>query len=200
MSLLAFLRRFPDDEACWAHLEAVRWPHGPVCPKCGSIDNAHHVGRAYYWRCNACRAKFRVTHGTPLEGTHLPLRTWFTALYLVAAASKGISSVKLGEHLGIGQKTAWFLGQRIRRMMADKDGLLRDIRHRGMQDAQAVTPNPNATPAPGREFSFIEQLIGNFGKFSGKGQGPGGGGGRLCRLGPDLRGRLLHPARPPDLH
>jgi outer membrane protein assembly factor BamE (lipoprotein component of BamABCDE complex) len=56
-----------------------------------------------------------------------------------------------------------------------KDGLVRDVRHRGMQDAQLITPNPNATPAPGREFSFIEQLIGNFGKFSGKGPGPGGG-------------------------
>lgn len=127
MSLLAFLKRFPDDDACWAHLEAVRWPDGPVCPKCGSIDNAHHVGRAHYRRCNACKAKFRVTHGTPFEGTHLPLRTWFTALYLVAAASKGIPSVKLGEHLGVGQKTAWFLGQRIRRMMEDRDGLLSGI-------------------------------------------------------------------------
>lgn len=58
-----------------------------------------------------------------------------------------------------------------------KDGLVRDIRHRGMQDARLVTPNPNATPAPGREFSFIEQLIGNFGKFntagSDKDTGPG---------------------------
>src|SRR6266849_909374 len=59
----------------------------------------------------------------------------------------------------------------------DQDGLVRDVRHRGMEDRQEVTPNPNATPAPGREFSFIEQLIGNFGKFSGKGQGPAGGGG-----------------------
>jgi transposase-like protein len=127
MSLLAFLKRFPDDDACWAHLEAVRWPQGPVCPKCGSEGNAHLVGRAHYRRCNACRAKFKVTHGTPFEGTHLPLRTWFTALYLTAAASKGLSSVKLGEHLGVGQKTAWFLGQRIRRMMEDKDGLLSGI-------------------------------------------------------------------------
>jgi len=59
----------------------------------------------------------------------------------------------------------------------DKDGVVRDIRHRGLADRQAITPNPNATPAPGREFSFIEQLIGNFGKFSGH-SGPGGGAGR----------------------
>lgn len=58
----------------------------------------------------------------------------------------------------------------------DKEGLVRDVRHRGMEDRQEITPNPNATPAPGREFSFIEQLIGNFGKFSGKGQSAGGGG------------------------
>jgi hypothetical protein len=53
-----------------------------------------------------------------------------------------------------------------------------------MEDRQMVTPNPNATPAPGREFSFIEQLLGNFGKFGSSGSsggagpgGPGGGGG-----------------------
>jgi transposase-like protein len=127
MSLLAFLKRFPDEGSCWAHLEAIRWPDGPVCPRCGSVNNAHHPGRAHYRRCNACEYKFRVTHGTPVEGTHLPLRTWFTALYLVSASSKGISSVKLGQHLGVGQKTAWFLGQRIRRMMEDKEGLLRGV-------------------------------------------------------------------------
>jgi hypothetical protein len=48
MSLLSFLERFADDDACWAHLEALRWPSGPVSPKCGSIDNAHKVGRKDY--------------------------------------------------------------------------------------------------------------------------------------------------------
>ena len=127
MSLLAFLKLFPDDEACWAHLETVRWPHGPVCAHCGVINRSHFDGRAHYRRCNACKGRFRVTHGTPLEGTHLPMRVWFTALYLVAVSSKGISSVKLAEQLGVGQKTAWFLGQRIRRMMDDKEGLLKGI-------------------------------------------------------------------------
>jgi len=42
-------------------------------------------------------------------------------------SSKGLSSVALGRHLCIGQKTAWFLGQRIRAMMADDPGLLRGI-------------------------------------------------------------------------
>jgi transposase-like protein len=127
MSPLPVRRRFPDDAACWTYLEAVRWPNGPVCPHCGAVDDARSAGRVHYLRCNACKGKFRVTHGTPFEGTHLPLRTWFTALSLIAASGQGISSVKLAERLGIGQKTAWFLGRRIRRMIADTDGLARRI-------------------------------------------------------------------------
>jgi outer membrane protein assembly factor BamE (lipoprotein component of BamABCDE complex) len=63
----------------------------------------------------------------------------------------------------------------------DDKGLVRDIERRSLADGQTVQPNPNATPAPGREFSLLEQLIGNFGKFAGKsagnstpGQTPGG--------------------------
>src|ERR1700745_3315816 len=55
MSLLPFLKRFSDDEGCWAHLKAVRWPNGPVCPHCGAVDEAHSAGRAHDLRCNACK-------------------------------------------------------------------------------------------------------------------------------------------------
>jgi len=63
----------------------------------------------------------------------------------------------------------------------DKKGVVRDVRHKGLNDHVAVVPNPNATPAPGREFTFMQQLIGNFGRFSGEdntqpGGGPGGPG------------------------
>src|SRR5215472_1261984 len=126
-SVMAFLKQFPDDDACWSHLERVRWVDGPICPKCGNLGPTRKCGRAHYHLCKACNAKFTVAMGTPLEGTHLPMRTWFTALYLLAVSSKGLSSVALGRHLGIGQKTAWFLGHRIRAMMADDTGLLRGI-------------------------------------------------------------------------
>jgi outer membrane protein assembly factor BamE (lipoprotein component of BamABCDE complex) len=72
----------------------------------------------------------------------------------------------------------------------DKGGVVRDVRHRGLQDRQDITPNPNATPAPGREFSFLEQLIGNFGKFSGApGASPTGGGAGVPGGGPGGPGR-----------
>ena len=41
-----FSQAILNDDACWAHLEAVRWPHGPVGARCGSIDNARRQPRA----------------------------------------------------------------------------------------------------------------------------------------------------------
>lgn len=100
--------------------------------------------------------------GSPSSIATFDTSTW----YYISQKSKSVAFFKPD-----------LLDQEVVAIDFDKDGLVRDIRHRGMEDAQAVTPNPNATPAPGREFSFIEQLIGNFGKFSGKGPGPGGGAG-----------------------
>ena len=64
--------------------------------------------------CRACRHQFHVVHGTPMEGTHLPLRTWFLAIFLMATSSKGVSAMALSRQLDLGYKTAWFLAQRIR--------------------------------------------------------------------------------------
>jgi transposase-like protein len=117
----AFLKKFPDDDACWRQLEKVGWPDGPVCAKCGNVGPTMACGRKHYHQCKACNAKFTAAFGTPLKGTHLPMQTCFTALYLLAVSSKGLSSVALGRHLGVGQKTAWFLGHRIRAMMGGQD-------------------------------------------------------------------------------
>jgi outer membrane protein assembly factor BamE (lipoprotein component of BamABCDE complex) len=58
----------------------------------------------------------------------------------------------------------------------DDNGVVRDLRHKTMADGATIEPNPKATPAPGREFSVLEQLLGNLGRFSGKPKaGPSGG-------------------------
>jgi transposase-like protein len=116
-SLLEFLDRFPDQPTCLAHLERVRWSEGRVCPKCRAVDQSLPLARRGYFHCQACRNQFTVLHGTPLEGTHLPLRTWFGALYLTSTSSKGISAMVLSRQLDIGYKTAWFLAHRIRNLM-----------------------------------------------------------------------------------
>ena len=58
------------------------------------------------------------------------------------------------------------LDQQVVAIDFDDKGVVRDIRRRTFADREPIVPNPNATPAPGRKFSFLEQLIGNFGRFS----------------------------------
>ena len=48
----------------------------------------------------------------------------------------------------------------------DNRGVVRNVDHRSMADGAAITPAPGATPAPGRELTFLEQLVGNLGKFN----------------------------------
>ncbi len=113
------MREFATNEACRLHLEMVRWPDGPVCDRCGSVNDASRIEtREGVWGCRECGKQFTVTAGTPMHGTHLPLHIWFLAMYLIIASSKGISAVKLGEQLGIQYRTAWHLGHRIRAMLA----------------------------------------------------------------------------------
>lgn len=49
----------------------------------------------------------------------------------------------------------------------DNQGVVKGIGHKDLKDAQLIEPAPGATPAPGRELTFIEQIIGNVGRFSG---------------------------------
>jgi outer membrane protein assembly factor BamE (lipoprotein component of BamABCDE complex) len=58
----------------------------------------------------------------------------------------------------------------------NKDGVVSAVDHKGLKDAEDVRPAPGATPAPGRELTFLEQVIGNLGRFSGGNSGGGGGG------------------------
>jgi transposase-like protein len=118
MNMMTFIKKFGTDEACRAHMESVRWPNGPVCPKCGSINEAGPVGnRPGLFRCRACTAQFSVTVGTAMEGTHLPLRHWYFAMYLMLSTAKPISAMSLSRQMGIQYRTCWHLLHRLRAMM-----------------------------------------------------------------------------------
>lgn len=119
MKLTTFLRRFGTDDACRAHMEAVRWPDGPICPKCGSVERVTTVAGARdgLYRCNVCGKQFTVTVGTAMEGTHLPLRNWYLAMYLMLSTAKPISAMSLSRQLGIQYRTCWHLLHRLRAML-----------------------------------------------------------------------------------
>jgi transposase-like protein len=112
---------FQDAEAAREHLEAQRWPHGPICPHCGVVDEATHVGgkaaRVGAYQCNACRKQFSVTVGTVFEDSKVPLNKWLLATYLMSSSKKGISAHQLHRTLSVTYKTAWFMAHRIREAM-----------------------------------------------------------------------------------
>ena len=124
MKLTTFLRKFDTDEACRAHMESVRWPEGPVCPRCGTIDQAAPIPtRSGLYRCGACRKQFTVTVGTAMEGTHLPLRLWYIAMFLILNTAKPISAMSLHHHLRVQYRTCWYLLHRLRAMLESGEKL-----------------------------------------------------------------------------
>jgi ISXO2 transposase-like protein/transposase-like zinc ribbon protein len=119
-SLPEFEARFPDEAACARWLLARRWRDGFRCPACGH-NKAWELGRERpTLQCAACERQVSVTAGTVLHGSHLPLRTWFLAAWLMATHANGISARQLWRQLGLGSyKTAWLLTHKLRRAMVD---------------------------------------------------------------------------------
>lgn len=125
-----------DEAAAFAHVEAMLWVDGPVCPHCGVVDRAYHLEgvrtkpskknpegkeRHGLWKCRECRKQFTVRKGTIFEESHLPLYLWLQAIHLMVSSKKGISSHQLHRVLGITYKSAWFLTHRIRECMRGGD-------------------------------------------------------------------------------
>lgn len=117
-------RHFQTDEAARRYLEEIRWPGGVVCPHCGNADqsrvweiapNETKKIRAGLRQCAVCKKQFTVTVGTIFEDSHIPLRKWLMAWYLLCSSKKGISSLQIQRMLAIGSyRSALFMMHRIR--------------------------------------------------------------------------------------
>jgi transposase-like protein len=112
-SLVALLEAFPNEKACVAHLEAIRWRDGAFCPHCG-CRKVYHFKDGINHKCAECRKRFSVKVGTIFEDSKISLQKWFMAIYLITAHKKGIASTQLARDLGVTQKTAWFMLHRLR--------------------------------------------------------------------------------------
>ncbi|HTC18236.1 MAG TPA: outer membrane protein assembly factor BamE [Stellaceae bacterium] len=91
--------------------------------------------------------------GTPSTVAAFDANTW----YYVSQKTKTVAFFRTD-----------VLDQQVVAITFNQDGVVKTVDTHGLQDAQAVTPNPNATPSKGREFSTIEMFLGNFGKFVNK--------------------------------
>jgi len=112
LSEAQFREAYGTEEQCRAVVEKLRWPAGFVCPLCGGTEGKWLSTRPKI-QCRACRHQVSLTAGTVFHATKLPLTSWFLAMWLVATAKNGISSVELGRRLGVKQTNAWALKQKI---------------------------------------------------------------------------------------
>ena len=111
-----------DDTQCREYLEEARWCGKPVCPHCGCQSSEHYrlTTKGKFkglYKCKYCRERFTVTTKTMFDKTHIPLSKWFYAIYIFLSHKKGVSSVQLHKDIGVTQKTAWFMLNRIRQNM-----------------------------------------------------------------------------------
>ena len=123
-----------DEAAAFAHIEAMLWPDGPICPKCGTVGEAYELkgvrskpskknpeGKVRHGlkKCKGCGKQFTVRIGTIFEDSHIELHLWLQAIYLMTGSKKGISSNQLSRTLGVTVRSAWFLSHRNREAMRD---------------------------------------------------------------------------------
>jgi transposase-like protein len=130
LTLIQIINRFDTDDKARQHLEDVLWKDGIVCPKCGckaqrkfstiAANPAKKIRAGLRW-CAECKSQFTVTIGTVFEDSHIPLRKWLIAWYLICSSKKGISSLQLQRILEIGcYGTALFMAHRIRHALKNE--------------------------------------------------------------------------------
>ena len=122
-TLTEFTDFFKDEETCIKHFASVRFANGEYCPHCGH-EEIYTFSSGKRFRCAKCKQDFTIKTGTVFGESKLPLRKWFMAIYLLSNTSKGISSVQLAKHVGVSQKTGWFMDHRIRKAMQQNGGQL----------------------------------------------------------------------------
>jgi transposase-like protein len=115
-TLLEAIRYYSELDMATKAFAALRWPDGPICPWCGSKENFYTPSRRG-WKCKACRQRFSPKAGTICEDSPIGFDKWLTAMWMIANDKNGISSWELHRGIGVTQKTAWFMLQRIRLAM-----------------------------------------------------------------------------------
>ena len=107
------IQYFSDPQRSIAFVVAMRWPQGPVCPRCQSQEYNFLKTRSI-WECKGCKKQYSVKVGTIFEDSPIKLDKWICAMWMIVNAKNGVSSYEIHRSLGVTQKTAWFMMHRIR--------------------------------------------------------------------------------------
>src|SRR5271168_4691262 len=134
-SLPEFQQIFPDDLACAAYLEAIRWPEGFVCQWCGEAGEPYRFkARPHVLACRKCKKDNRIMAGTVMQDSHTRLSVWFWGAYIVSTHTQGMSAVQFQRQLGLKRyETAFQILHKLRAGMvrpdADRIGSAGNVDH-----------------------------------------------------------------------
>lgn len=140
MNLIDVIKSLQTEDQCLDFIERRRWPKGVRCPRCGNdklsritrtVDETktrkekkqNKRTRLYACLESTCKYRFTPTVGTLFADSHLPLVKWFAAVALIVDAKKGMSAKQMQRHLAVSYETAWYMGHRIRKAMAEVGGI-----------------------------------------------------------------------------
>ncbi len=113
-TILELQETFKTEKACIKHLEELRWGINGIVSPFDATSKVYKCKNNRY-RCKNTGKYFNVKTGTMFDNTKISLRKWFVAIWLVTTHKKGIASNQLKDDIGVTQKTAWFMLQRIRK-------------------------------------------------------------------------------------
>lgn len=115
ITLIELFKMYPDEKSAREWFEEMRWQGHRCCPYCGGVETMEVPNEKPmpYW-CPDCKSYFSVRTDTVMERSKAPLQKWLVAIYLMTTSLKGVSSMKLHRDIGVTQKTAWMMAQKIR--------------------------------------------------------------------------------------
>jgi transposase-like protein len=114
---------FSNQANCIAYMVKMRWPDGVVtCPTCGRED-VSWLKNQQKWQCKSKHAKrqFSVKVGTIFEDSPIGLHKWLMTAWMIVNCKNGVSSYEISRNIGVTQKSAWFMLQRLRLAMKSED-------------------------------------------------------------------------------
>lgn len=115
-NLTEAIRYFSEPDVATEFVARLRWPGGPVCPRCGGREHSYLKSRRL-WKCKTCKKQFSVKVGTLFEGSPVGLDKWLAVIWMIANSEDEVSSYEVQQTIGVTQKTAWSMMRRIRLAM-----------------------------------------------------------------------------------
>ena len=119
-TLLEAIQYFSDEQVCIDAVAMMRWPQGVRCGYCDA-EKPYYLATQKRWKCRTCRKQFSVKVNSIFEDSPISLKKWLPALWLLVNCKNGVSSYEIARDLGVTQKTAWFILQRLRLALRARD-------------------------------------------------------------------------------